>query len=113
MEAQSIDYGIMEKSPYVYTVPGKFGWDDVGSWLATERIQGTDEEGNVLAGNVLAVNTYNCILQGNEKLIAAVGLKDIVVVDTEDATLICSRGETEHIRQILSKLKESGRERYL
>lgn len=105
-DSQSIDYGIMEKSAHIYTIPGSFGWDDVGSWLAVGRIKNADEAGNIMSGNIITVDTENCILQGNKKLIAAVGLKDIVVVDTEDAILICNKSDTNNIKKILEKLQD-------
>ncbi|MDO4269089.1 MAG: mannose-1-phosphate guanylyltransferase, partial [Eubacteriales bacterium] len=94
MESQSIDYGIMEKAHSIFTLPGAFGWDDVGSWLAVERIRRSNELGNVVNGNVITVDTHNCIIQGERKLIAAVGLEDLIVVDTEDAILICAKNST-------------------
>ena len=74
MESISIDYGIMEKAHEIYTIPGTFGWDDVGSWLAVERIRKTNEAGNVITGNIITVNTNKCIIQGGKKLIATVGV---------------------------------------
>ena len=67
MQSQSIDYGIMEKADNIYILPGTFGWDDVGSWLAVERIKKTNEFGNAVAGNISTVNTHNCIIQGDKK----------------------------------------------
>ena len=61
-QSQSIDYGIMEKAENIYTVPGTFGWDDVGSWLAVERIRKSNEMGNVVSGNIITVGTHNCII---------------------------------------------------
>jgi len=105
MEAQSIDYGIMEKADNIYIIPGTFGWDDVGSWLAVERIQKTNEFGNVVTGDVISVDTSNCIIQGNKKLIAAVGLSDLVIVDTDDATLICHKDHAGEIKKVIENLK--------
>ena len=76
MESQSIDYGIMEKAEDIYVLPGTFGWDDVGSWLAIERIKKINELGNVVSGNIITVNTKNCVIQGDKKLRATVGLED-------------------------------------
>ncbi len=109
----SIDYGIMEKSEDIYTIPGNFGWDDVGSWLALERIQTSNEFGNIAAGNVITVSTSNCIIQGRDKLIATVGLEDTVIVDTEDATLICAKDSTADIKKVLENLKICNRNEYL
>ena len=113
MESQSIDYGIMEKAKDIYILPGAFGWDDVGSWLAVERIKKTNEFGNVVNGNIITVNTKNCIIQGGRKLIAAVGLQDLIIVDTEDATLICEKDNTGDIKKVLENLKICNRDEYL
>ena len=109
----SIDYGIMEKSENIYTIPGTFGWDDVGSWLAIERIQKSNEFGNITAGNVITINTKNCIVQGGNKLMALVGLEDTVIVDTDDATLICAKDSTADIKKVLENLKVCNRNEYL
>ena len=113
MNSQSIDYGIMEKAKDIYILPGAFGWDDVGSWLAVERIKKTNEFGNVVNGNIITVNTKNCIIQGGRKLIAAVGLQDLIIVDTEDATLICEKDNTGDIKRVLENLKICNRDEYL
>lgn len=113
LESRSVDYGIMEKAENIYTLAGNFGWDDVGSWLAVGRIKQNDEKGNVVNGNVVTVNTENCVIEGQDKLIATVGLRDIVVVDTEDATLITTKENAGEIKQVLAKLRESGKNEYL
>ena len=112
-QSQSIDYGIMEKAENIYTVPGTFGWDDVGSWLAVERIRKSNEMGNVVSGNIITVGTHNCIIQGEKKLIATVGLEDLVIVDTEDATLICAKDSTADIKKVLENLKICNRDEYI
>ena len=109
----SIDYGIMEKSSNIYIIPGTFGWDDVGSWVAVERIQGKNEQGNVVDGNVITIDSKNCIIQGNKKLIATVGIKDLVIVDTEDAMLICEKDSTDQIKAVLENLKICNRNEYI
>lgn len=113
MESVSIDYGIMEKAKDIYILPGTFGWDDVGSWLAVERIQKTNEFGNAVNGNIITVSTKNCVIQGGKKLIATVGLEDMVVVDTEDATLICAKDHAGEIKKVLENLKICNREEYI
>lgn len=90
-----------------------FGWDDVGSWLAVGRIKKNDDNSNVINGNVVAVNTRGCVIEGGEKLIATVGLRDIVVVDTKDATLITTKENAGEIKQVLAKLREEGKNEYL
>lgn len=113
IQSQSIDYGIMEKAEDIYILLGAFGWDDVGSWLAVERIKKTNEFGNVVNGNIITVNTHNCVIQGENKLIATVGLEDMIVVDTEDATLICSKDHAGDIKKVLENLKICNREEYI
>lgn len=103
--SESIDFGVMEKASDVYTIPGNFGWDDVGSWLALERINKTNEYGNMVRGDVISINTKNTIVQGNKKLIATVGVEDLVIVDTDDALLICSKDSTQDVKRVIENLK--------
>lgn len=109
----SIDYGVMEKAPNIYCLAGNFGWDDVGSWLAVSRIQKTNEFGNVVKGNVVTIDTTNSIILGKEKLIATVGLKDIVVVDTDDVILICEKDGAGNIKKVLENLRICNKYQYL
>ncbi len=112
-KAVSIDYGVMEKAKNIYCVAGNFGWDDVGSWLAVGRIRKTNEFGNVVDGNVVTIDTRNSIIQGRDKLIAAVGLRDLVVVDTEDAILICEKDSAGDIKKVLENLRICNKYQYL
>lgn len=105
LTAESIDFGVMEKAEDIYTIPGNFGWDDVGSWLAVERINQTNEYGNVVKGDVVSINTKNSTIIGGQKLIATVGLDNIVIVDTNDAILICAKDSTQDIKKIIENLK--------
>lgn len=113
LQSVSVDYGIMEHAENIYTLPGSFGWDDVGSWLAIERINPTNEFGNVVSGNLITVDTKNCILQGGKKLIAAVGVEDLIVVDTDDALLICEKNSAGEIRKVLETLRICNRTEYI
>ena len=112
-EAESIDYGVMEKAKNIYILSGAFGWDDVGSWLAVSRIKRSNELGNVVEGNVVTVDTRDTIIQGGGKLIAAVGLEDMIVVDSEDALLICEKAHAGDIKKVLENLKICNRREYL
>lgn len=112
-DSESIDYGVMEKADHIYIVTGSFGWDDVGSWLAVGRIKKSNEFGNVVSGNVITVDTKNCIIQGNQKLIAAVGVNNLIVVDTEDALLVCQADSAGDIKKVLENLKVCNRTEYL
>ena len=112
-KSESIDYGIMEKAKDIYTIPGNFGWDDVGSWLALERFNRTNDSGNVVSGNVISIDTKNSIIQGSDKLIATVGVDNLIVVDTEDALLICKKESAQDIKRVLENLKICNRNEYL
>lgn len=111
--SESIDYGVMEKATDIYILPSSFGWDDVGSWLAMERINRTNEHGNVVRGNFVTIDTKRCVLQGGEKLIATVGLQDLIIVDTEDALLICDKENAGDIKKVLENLRICNRTEYL
>lgn len=111
--SESIDYGVMEQASDIYTIPGNFGWDDVGNWLAMERINQTNEFGNMVQGDVVTIDTKNTIICGSKKLIAAVGLEDLVIVDTEDALLICEKGHTQEVKKVIENLKICNRQELL
>ena len=105
LPSESIDFGVMEKANHIFTIPGDFGWDDVGSWLALERINPTDENHNMFDGNVLSIDSHNCTVAGNGRMIAMLGVEDLVIVDTADALLICKKDQTQEIKKILAELK--------
>ena len=109
----SIDYGVMEKAKNIYILSGSFGWDDVGSWLAVERMKTSNEFGNVVNGNIITVDTRDTIIQGNEKLIATVGLENMIVVDSPDALLICEKAHAGDIKKVLENLRICNRTEYL
>ena len=109
----SIDYAVMEKAEHIYTIPGSFGWNDVGSWQALDVIQSGNEFGNVVSGNAVTVDTRRCIIQGSERLIATVGLENTVIVDTPDALLVCNKSDTAGIKKILENLRICNRDEYL
>ena len=111
--SESIDYGVMEKAEQTYVIPGTFGWDDVGSWLAMERINKTNEFGNVLKGNIVTVHTNNTIIEGSDKLIATVGLENIIIVDTADALLVCEKEHAGEIKKVIENLRICDRTEYL
>lgn len=113
MKSESIDYGIMEKANDIYTIPGSFGWDDVGSWLALERINKTNDDGNVVKGNAITIDTNKSIIQAQSKLIATIGIKDLIVIDTDDALLIVNKEYTQNIKKVIENLKICNRDEYL
>lgn len=114
MRSVSVDYGIMEHAENLYVLAGTFGWDDVGSWLALERIKDKDSEGNLINGNVITTGTQNCIIEGGEKLIAAVGMDNVVIIDTQDVILVANKQCIGDIKSVLEGIRMNKlRDKYL
>ena len=109
----SIDYAVMERAPRVAVARGTFGWSDVGSWDEVWRIMPHDEEGNAVRGNVLCVDSKNSLVQVGEKLVALVGVEDLIIVETDDAILVCPRNKSQDVRAIVDALEKLGKENYL
>jgi len=117
MEKISIDYAIMEKISLenVLIIKGDFDWKDIGAWdtLHENLMTKTDEKRNLVKGERLNIDTSNSIIYGeNEKLIATVGLDDIIIVDTKDALLVCSKSKAQEVKKVINELKIRGK-RYL
>ena len=113
IESISIDYGVMEQSENILMVPAQFRWSDVGSWTALDDIIEKDEAGNILKGNTVDIGSRNSIIFSGERLVATIGLKDAVVVDTPDATLVTSKERVQEVRKVVEALKKSDREEHL
>ncbi len=113
MESISIDYGIMEKADDIFVIPGSFGWDDLGSWPALERIKKVDEQGNVVVGKHYGIDTKNSIIHSTDKVITTIGLDNIVIVNTDDAVLICDKKRAQEVKRIREILSEEGLDDYL
>ncbi len=113
LEDVSIDYGVMEKAENRAMVMGDFRWDDVGSWLAMERIWKKDGEGNVSAGKFIGIDTHNSTIIGDSALIATIGISDMIVVATDDAILICPKEKAQEVKKMVKKLMESGQKEYV
>ncbi len=113
LEPISIDYGIMERSHDLLMVPATFKWSDLGSWSALDEILEKDRSGNIHKGNVLDVGSQNSTVFAGERLIATIGLKDMVVVDTPDATLVTPKERVQEVRKIVERLRQDGREEHL
>ncbi|NNE08023.1 MAG: NTP transferase domain-containing protein [Gemmatimonadetes bacterium] len=106
----SIDYGVMEGAEAVRALPGDFAWNDVGSWDALRDLGSLDEAGNAVRGDAVLVDTSDCVVAGDGKLIAAVGVRDLVIVQSGDAILVCPRDRAQDVRLIVDRLSESGRD---
>ncbi len=110
IEPISIDYGVMEKSKNVVVVPAAFDWSDVGSFSALFDLLPRDGQGNVISGRVFDLESENSLIRGDRRLLATVGLKDLIVVDTEDAVLVCARDRAQEVRRIVEQIKDKGGE---
>jgi len=109
----SIDYGVLERSQDVVVIPASFGWSDLGSWTALDDVLGRDERGNILQGNIVDLGSENSTILACDRLIATIGLKDMVVVDTPDATLVSSKEKVQDVRKVVEGLKRDHREEHL
>ncbi|HZZ28340.1 MAG TPA: mannose-1-phosphate guanylyltransferase [Pirellulales bacterium] len=110
----SIDYAVMEQAADVAVIEAPFTWDDVGTWQAVARLAGTDAEGNTIAGRHLGIDTHGSIIRTDEHhLVATVGVHDLIVVHTPDATLVANRSDEESIRKIVKLLEERGWKEHL
>lgn len=110
----SIDYGIMEKTSGIRVVPGSFGWHDVGSWTSAWELAEHDAEGNASSGEALLLDARNCYVRGlPDKLVAVVGIDDLVVVDTEDALLVVPRDRAQDVGQIVKTLRSNKGDRFV
>lgn len=109
----SVDYGIMEKSDRVLVIRADIGWDDVGSWTALDRIIKKGEDGNIINGPHISIDTKNTIAYSTGKLIATIGIHDLIIVETEDAILVCHKDKAQDIKTLVDRLEEKGLDKYL
>ena len=106
----SIDYAVMERAVRRAVVPASFDWSDIGSWKALSEIESgaaPDADGNRVQGMAVVIDSENCFIQGGKRLIAAVGVKDLVIVDTVDAVLVADRERAQQVKQVVEQLRES------
>ncbi|MFA7400501.1 MAG: mannose-1-phosphate guanylyltransferase/mannose-6-phosphate isomerase [Sideroxydans sp.] len=106
----SIDYAVMEKSTNVAVVPCSIGWSDIGSWAALGDLTPADAQGNRIDGQAILHDVSNCYIQSNERLVGAVGVKDLVIIDTPDAVLVADRSRSQDVKHIYARLKKEGHE---
>jgi mannose-1-phosphate guanylyltransferase len=111
-KAVSIDYGVMEKAKDVLVVPGDFGWSDLGSWDALWEVSGKDENGNAVRGSFIGIDAFDSLVHSPGKLVALIGVRDILVVETDDALLICRRGQSQDVRKVVETLEKDSRKEY-
>lgn len=108
----SIDYAVMETANNVAVVPCDLGWSDIGSWNALRDLVAPDESGNRSLGDALIVDSRNTFVQSENHLVAAVGVEDLIIVDTEDAVLVTHKDKSQDVRKIVDQLKQHGHQAY-
>ncbi|MEA3151889.1 MAG: mannose-phosphate guanylyltransferase / mannose-6-phosphate isomerase [Gammaproteobacteria bacterium] len=106
---ESIDYAVMEKTHDAVVLPLDAGWSDVGSWSSLFDALPSDEEGNVLQGDVLVFDTHDCYVHSTSRLVTAVGMDDHIIVETKDAILVAPKDRVQDVKELVSQLKKSGR----
>jgi len=110
IQSVSIDVGIMEQAEQVAVVPVDFGWNDVGSWAAIHEINQPDENDNVILGaEHIGFDTRGALIQGDKRLIATVGLEDVIIVDSGDAILVCAKDRAQDVKKVVNWLEENNR----
>ncbi len=105
----SIDYAVLEKSNRVALLPLDLYWNDIGSWDSLHDILPCDKDGNAMVGDVMTLDTKNCLIFGNKRLLSTIGLEDCLIVETEDSVLVAKKGEAWKVREIVDRLKKAGR----
>lgn len=109
----SVDYAVMEKTDRAAVIPADIGWSDVGSWTALDDVSERDASGNIITGNVIDIDSRDSIVYAEKRLVATIGLKDSVVVDTPDATLVCSKDRAQDVKKVVAELKLRKAEEHL
>lgn len=109
----SIDYAVMEKTTEAAVVPLDAGWSDIGSWTALWEIGEKDGQGNVCKGDVMAFNTQNSLIHAEHKLVATVGVENLVVVETKDAVLVVHKDKVQDVKKVVEAIKNSGRHEHM
>ena len=108
----SIDYAVMEKSKAVAVVPCNIGWSDIGSWSAVSELSDADANGNRVEGDALMHDSTNCYIQSNGRMVATVGVDNLMIIDTPDALLVANRSRSQDVKHIYAALKAKGHESY-
>ena len=110
VEPESIDYGLLEKASNIYVVSGEFRWNDIGSWNALYDILNPSKDGNIVKGNGEVIKGKNNLIHSNGRLTAIVGADDLIVINTDDATLVVPNHKVEDVKELVEILKASGKD---
>jgi len=106
LPAISIDYAVLERSSDLAVLPTDMGWEDVGSWNALDEVMPKDADGNILTGNTINIGSRNSIVYAGRRVVSVLGLEDMIVADTEDATLVCHKSHAQEVKQVVRHLRE-------
>ena len=107
--SDSVDYAVMEKTRDAVMVPLDAGWNDVGSWAALHDVLPADERGNVIRGDVMLEDADGCYVHADSRLVAALGLHDVVIVETADAVLVAPKSKVQDVKKLVARIKAAGR----
>jgi len=110
---EAVDYAVLERTDRLYLVPGTFEWLDVGSWAELLDLLPGDENGNSIDGESAVIDTHGSLISAPGKLIAAIGIEDLIVVDTDQALLILPRSRAQDVKKIVEMLRRTGKTGYL
>ena len=113
LQSVSIDYGVMEKAKDVLVIPADFDWSDVGSWDTLWEVSEKDANGIAARGNFIGIDAADSLVHSPGKLVALVGVRDLLVVETDDALLVCRRGRSQDIRGLVEAIERKGMKSYL
>ena len=113
LESVSIDHGVMENSSRAAMIPADFEWSDVGSWGSLQDVADCTSSGNVMNGNIVDLDSTNSVLFADRRMVATIGLSDMVVVDTQDATLVCPIARAQDVKSVVQLLKKRGAPEHL
>jgi mannose-1-phosphate guanylyltransferase/mannose-6-phosphate isomerase len=102
----SVDYAVMEKAENSAVIEGDFGWNDIGSWKAISELYESDSAGNRIRGKAVMVESHNCFVQGGKRLVAAVGVNNLIIVDTGDAVLVADLDRAQDVKQVVNQLTD-------
>ena len=102
----SIDYALMEKSDYIAVIPADLGWSDIGSWLSYRDLVKPDQDGNRIMGEGLFIKSTHTFIKSSNRIVAAVGVKNLIIIDTDHALLIVDQSRTQDVKLLVNKLKE-------
>ena len=113
VEKETIDFGVMEKADHVVVIPVEMGWSDIGSWASLVDLLPADSDGNVVVGSHVGLDTRDSVIHSSRRLVTTVGVENLIVVETDDAILVCSRDRAQEVKALVERLDEEGWQEWL